>query len=110
VRSKEKLVDSTRASTELSAEGLNEVKGKSFPEITSKVMKITIVAHPNSKKPRVEKDLFGNLHIYVGEPPLEGKANKAIIDSLARYFHIKRSDILLVSGEKSKNKTFKIIQ
>ncbi len=72
-------------------------------------MKITIIAHPNSKKPRVEKDLFGNLHIYVSEPPLEGKANKAVISSLADYFKIKKSRVSLVSGEKSKNKTFSIL-
>lgn len=73
-------------------------------------MKIIITAHPNSKKPRIEKDLFGNLHIYVNEPPLEGKANRAIIESLADYFHIKRNRISLVSGEKSKIKTFKLLE
>ncbi|MBI4097943.1 MAG: DUF167 domain-containing protein, partial [Candidatus Levybacteria bacterium] len=41
-------------------------------------MKITIIAHPNSKRPRVEKDLFGGLHVYVSESPLEGRANNAI--------------------------------
>ena len=44
-------------------------------------MIITVIAHPNSKKPRVEKDLFGTLHIYVSQPPLEGKANKAVADN-----------------------------
>lgn len=73
-------------------------------------MKITIVAHPNSKKPRIEKDLFGGLHIYVSAPALEGKANKAVINSLAHYFHTKRNRVLLVSGEKSKNKTFEILE
>ncbi len=72
-------------------------------------MKITIIAHPNSKKPRVEKDLFGNLHVYVSEPPLEGKANKAIVSSLADYFQIKKSQVSLVSGDKSKTKTFNIV-
>lgn len=71
-------------------------------------MKITVVAHPNSRKPRVEKDLFGELHIYVSEPPLEGKANKAIIEALADYLQIKRGRITQVSGQKSKSKTFEI--
>lgn len=71
-------------------------------------MKITIFAHVNSKKPRVEKDLFGSLHIYVKEPPLEGKANTAIRASLAEYLEKSKSQVVLVKGEKSKQKTFEI--
>ena len=71
-------------------------------------MKVTIFAHPNSKKPRVEKDLFGGLHIYVNQPPLDGKANKAVIEALAKYFKTSKSKVVLVRGEKSKQKTFNI--
>ena len=71
-------------------------------------MKVTIVAHPNAKKPRIEKDMLGTLHIYVNQPPLEGKANKAIIESLAKFFNTKKNKIMLLSGEKSKNKLFEI--
>jgi len=71
-------------------------------------MRITIVAHPNSKKPRIEKDLFGALHVYVSEPPLEGKANNAVREALAKYFSVNKSAVMLMSGEKSKNKVFEI--
>ncbi|MBU3978080.1 DUF167 domain-containing protein [Patescibacteria group bacterium] len=69
-------------------------------------MKISVIAHPNAKKPRVEKDLLNALHVYVSQPPLEGKANKAVIEALAAHFHVKKSNVLLLSGEKSKNKNF----
>ena len=49
-------------------------------------MKISGIAHPNAKNPRVEKDLLGKLHIYVHEPPLEGKANNAFMEALAKHF------------------------
>ncbi len=71
-------------------------------------MKITIIAHPNSKKPRIEEDLFGTLHIYVNQPPLEGKANKAVIKILAEYFKLSKSKVTLIRGEKSKQKFFNI--
>lgn len=71
-------------------------------------MKITIIAHPNSKKPRIAKDLLDTLHIYVSEPPLEGKANKAVIEALADYYKVSKSKIKLVSGEKSKSKVIEI--
>jgi uncharacterized protein YggU (UPF0235/DUF167 family) len=71
-------------------------------------MKITIIAHPNSKKPRIEKDLMGTLHVYVNKPPLENKANEAVLEDLAKYLEIKKNQLILVSGEKSKTKTFEI--
>lgn len=73
-------------------------------------MKISIIAHPNAKKPRIEKDLLGTLHVYVNAPPLEGKANKAVIESLAKYFKVKESQVIMIFGEKSKNKAFEIVK
>jgi len=71
-------------------------------------MKLEVIVHPNSKKERVEKDLLGTLHVYVHQPPLEGKANQATISSLADYFNISKSNINLISGAKSKHKLFEI--
>lgn len=73
-------------------------------------MKIEVVVHPNARKPRIEKDMFGTLHLYVHEPPLEGKANRAAILALAEHFRTKRAKITLLSGEKSKSKVFEIMQ
>jgi len=71
-------------------------------------MKVSVIVHPNSKKTRIEKDLMGMLHVYVNAPPLEGKANKAVIESLAKFLKVKKSGIILIRGEKSKNKVFEI--
>ncbi len=73
-------------------------------------MKLTVFVHPNSKKPRIEKDLLGDLHVYVHEPPLEGKANKAAAASLAEHFAVSKTCVRLVRGEKSKQKIFEISQ
>ncbi len=71
-------------------------------------MKIAIIAHPNAKRPRIEEDLLGTLHVYVKAPPLEGKANRAIEGALADHFRVKRTQVNLISGAKSKNKLFEI--
>jgi len=73
-------------------------------------MKISVIAHPNAKKPRVEKDLLDVLHIYVSEPPLEEKANMAVVESLAKHLNIKNSQVHFISGEKSKLKKFEILE
>lgn len=71
-------------------------------------MKIAIIAHPNAKRPRIEEDLLGAMHVYVNAPPLEGKANRAIEEALANHFKVKKSQVELLSGQKSKNKLFEI--
>lgn len=73
-------------------------------------MKISVIVHPNSKRPRIEKDLLDTLHVYVSEPPLEGKANRATIKALADYFKVSKSQVNLISGAKSKNKIFEVIK
>lgn len=71
-------------------------------------MKVSVIVHPNSKREHIEKDLLDNLHVYVNQPPLEGKANKATIAALAEYFKVSKSNVKLISGAKSKYKTFSI--
>lgn len=71
-------------------------------------MKISVIVHPNAKRERVEKDLLETLHVYVNQPPLEGKANRATIEALAEYFKTNRSNVKLISGSNSKYKLFEI--
>lgn len=71
-------------------------------------MKISVIVHPNARRERVEKDLIGDIHVYVNQPPLEGKANKATVEALSDYFKISKANVTLVSGAKSKYKLFEI--
>lgn len=71
-------------------------------------MKYSVIAHPNAKHPRVEKDLLGTLHVYVHEPPLEGKANHAVILALAEHFHVHKRNVQLVTGKVGKYKIVEI--
>lgn len=73
-------------------------------------MKIQVIVHPNAKKSRIEQDMLDTIHVYVNQPPLEGKANKAVIDSLAEYFNVKKNCIRIVSGEKSKYKLIEVMK
>lgn len=71
-------------------------------------MKIQVLVHPNAKNPRIEKDLLGDTHVYVSSPPLEGKANKEAVEALAKHFNVSKSKVVLLSGQKSKNKLFSV--
>ncbi len=49
------------------------------------------------------------LCVKVTAPPVDGAANSALIKFLADYLNIKKSQITLVSGEKSREKSFEIL-
>ncbi len=74
----------------------------------------------NSRKNEIErlthqtKDLLSDItrldtyKVYVKEPPIDGKANKAIIKLVAEHFNIGLSCINIVSGNTSKTKIIEI--
>lgn len=76
-------------------------------------MKINVRITPNAKKSEVlgeEHDLFGGktLKVKVSAPPIEGKANKELINILSEHFEVSKSKISIVSGDKSRNKIIEI--
>lgn len=73
-------------------------------------MIITAKIHPSSKKSEVVKDESGKLDVYVVEPAIYNKANLACIKVLAKFLKIKKSQLILIKGEKSKEKSFKILK
>lgn len=78
-------------------------------------MKIFIKIKPFAKNNAILSDkinLFGDreIEIKIAEVPVEGMANKTLIDFLAKYFKIQKKYIKIVSGFKSRNKIIEIIQ
>lgn len=61
-------------------------------------MKLKIIVKPNAKTRRVDKLLDGTLKVLVDEPPLEGRANKAVIEVLAEYLNVPKSRIVITVG------------
>ena len=46
----------------------------------------------------------GNLVVKVSSPPLDGRANKSLVQVLSSFFGVKKRDVLLIKGEKSRKK------
>jgi len=68
---------------------------------------LTIKVTPNAKKTLIKKE--GNIiKVYLQVPAIEGKANKELIRVLAEYYHVRKSDIEIIKGLKSRNKTISI--
>jgi hypothetical protein len=58
---------------------------------------------PNASKNKVINEQ-NRLKVYLTAPPVEGKANKLLLEVLAKYFNCRKSDLRIVKGEKSRNK------
>lgn len=72
-------------------------------------MKINVKAKPNSHEEKVEKVSDTEFIVSVKEPPVQGKANRAIINALAIYFGIASARIKIVSGWTSRQKVAEIL-
>jgi uncharacterized protein YggU (UPF0235/DUF167 family) len=71
-------------------------------------MKIFVKVKPSSKNAEIKKISETNFFVAVRESPVRGRANQAVIDLLAEYFKIPKSQIRLALGATSKNKIFEI--
>ena len=70
-----------------------------------KTFKVKVI--PNAKKNEVIME-EGKLKVYVNVPAKDGRANRALIDILADFFNVKKRDVKIVSGEKSREKIVQI--
>ena len=66
-------------------------------------MQINIKVMPGAKRNMV-KDEGGILKVYTTAPAVEGKANKAIVPILSKYLVVKKSQIEIIKGLKSRSK------
>jgi len=71
-------------------------------------MKIKVRVVPRAKKESVEQNEDG-LKIYLRAPATEGKANKKLIEILAKHFKVKKYNITIIKGQTSREKVIEII-
>lgn len=70
-------------------------------------MIVSVHVHPRaSRNEMVVVD--GDMHAYVTAPPLEGKANRAVAQLLAKHFKVSISSVSLISGARSPIKKFAV--
>ncbi len=65
---------------------------------------------PGSSQTRYLGELDGRAKIAVSAPPEKGKANKAVIEFIAKRLAVRKSDVSVVSGLTNVVKTIRIDQ
>lgn len=69
---------------------------------------ITIYLQPGAKKTEVSGMHDGHIKIKINSPPVDGKANEALIMFLSTILNIPKYKINIISGEKSRVKKISI--
>lgn len=72
-------------------------------------MKINVKAKPGSHEDKVEKIDELNFVVSVREPPVQGRANAAIIKTLSEYFGVSAFSVKIVAGHTARNKIVEIV-
>jgi uncharacterized protein (TIGR00251 family) len=70
---------------------------------------IKIKVEPRSSKSGIVGPYGDSLKVKLTSPPVEGKANKELIEVLAKEYGIPKKNVEIVSGHNSKSKTVRLI-
>lgn len=75
-------------------------------QMSEKYYQIKVI--PGAKENKIIEQTETFLKIKLKAPPQEGKANQALLDFLSKTLKIAKSNIIIISGLKSRNKKIKI--
>ena len=71
-------------------------------------MKILVKAKPGAWEERVEQVDPQTFKVSVTEPPVDGRANEAILNAVATHFGVSRSSVRIVSGHTARQKIIQV--
>jgi len=71
-------------------------------------VKLAVRVIPNARRTEFSGRRDGELLLRLNAPAVEGKANKAAVEFIAKHFGIARSRVRLVAGEKTRHKVFEV--
>jgi hypothetical protein len=66
---------------------------------------LAVRAQPGARRDGVTGEQAGALRVSVTAPPEDGRANAALVEVLREWLGLKRSQVELVGGRTSRNKT-----
>jgi uncharacterized protein len=75
---------------------------------SAKGITFAVKVHPRARKNAITGVVGDALKLSLTAPPVEGKANQAVIEFFADLFAIPRSSVTIASGETSRNKVVRI--
>jgi hypothetical protein len=72
--------------------------------------RISVTVQPNSRSVTITQISESEFRAAVCEPARDGKANRALIDLLARHFGVAKSTIKILRGHSSRRKIIELLK
>lgn len=69
---------------------------------------IKVYVSPRASSNKVVGEHNGSMKIALTAPPIEGAANRALVEFVAKTLGVPKGHVTIISGETSRNKTLKI--
>ncbi|HET8725399.1 MAG TPA: DUF167 domain-containing protein [Anaeromyxobacteraceae bacterium] len=69
---------------------------------------LEVLVQPRASRTRVVGEHDGRLKIQLAAPPVDGEANAALVEFLARTLGVRRSDVVIERGETGRRKTVRV--
>jgi uncharacterized protein len=69
---------------------------------------LELLVQPRASRTRVVGEHDGRLKIQLAAPPVDGEANAALVEFLARALSVRRTDVAVVRGETGRRKTVRV--
>ncbi len=77
-------------------------------DVTDEAVILRVHAQPGAGRSSIVGRHGDALRVRVAAPPVEGRANAALVELLARTFGLKEAQVTLTSGESSRTKRFRL--
>ena len=68
-----------------------------------------IKVHPRARKNSITGELGDALKLSITSPPIDGRANQACIEFLAKLLKVPRSSVTIASGQSSRDKVVRVV-
>ncbi|MEK7773719.1 MAG: DUF167 domain-containing protein [Deltaproteobacteria bacterium] len=79
-----------------------------FIETSPKGVFLRIRLQPRASRNAIEGIHEGSLRIRLTAPPVEGEANRALMEFLSDLLHVRKSSLVITSGLKSRDKMVRV--
>jgi uncharacterized protein (TIGR00251 family) len=69
---------------------------------------LEILVQPRASRTKVVGEHQGRLKLALAAPPVEGEANQALVELLARLLGVRKADVTIERGEAGRRKTVRV--
>jgi len=77
-------------------------------EAQSQSITVHVRVQPRAKRNSVEPAAGGGFKVYVTAPPEDGRANDAVVETIAEWLGVKRRQVEILRGATSRQKVVRI--